>query len=141
MGVRHPRFSVAVGLILAAAAAYAANGIDVTRGADAMVFGNCVPSLVVENRSAETINYLQVDLVLALTNGQERTVELQSAYSEGVLFPIAPGGKGPVLVHLYPPGPGLGVCYPLTQAQVLIGRGDDCDLRICFLNEDDGHGS
>ena len=44
--------------------------------------------------------------------------------------PIAPGGKGPVLVHLYPPGPGLGVCYPLTQAQVLIGRGDDCDLRI-----------
>jgi two-component system, cell cycle response regulator len=44
--------------------------------------------------------------------------------------PVAPGGKGPVLVHLYPPGPGLGVCYALSKAELLIGRGDDCDLRI-----------
>ena len=44
--------------------------------------------------------------------------------------PAAPGGRGPVLVHLYPPGPGLGVCYALTQAPLLIGRGDDCDVRI-----------
>jgi two-component system, cell cycle response regulator len=44
--------------------------------------------------------------------------------------PIAPSGKGPVLVHLYPPGPGLGVCYALNQAPLLIGRGDDCDVRI-----------
>jgi hypothetical protein len=70
MGIRHPRFGVAVGLVLAASAAYAANGIDVRRGADAMVFGNCVPSLVVENKSAETIDYLQVDVVMSLENGQ-----------------------------------------------------------------------
>jgi len=44
--------------------------------------------------------------------------------------PVTPAGKGPVLVHLYPPGPGLGVCYPLSQAPLLIGRGDDCDVRI-----------
>ncbi len=44
----------AVGLILAAFSARAANGIDVRRGADAVVFGNCVPGLVVENKSAET---------------------------------------------------------------------------------------
>jgi hypothetical protein len=38
--------------------AHAANGIDVMRGADSTVFGNCVPSLVVENKSAETIEPL-----------------------------------------------------------------------------------
>ena len=59
---RHPRRCNCVGLILAATAALAANGIDVRRGEDATVFGNCVPSLVVENKSAETIDYLQVDL-------------------------------------------------------------------------------
>src|SRR6266853_4291563 len=87
-------------LTLAAMPALAANGINVKRGEDALVFGNCVPSLVVENKSGETIDYLQVDLVLALTDGQERTVELQSAYREGVLFPIAPGGKATLKQHL-----------------------------------------
>ena len=101
MRIRHPRVGVAVGLIFAASTAYAANGIDVTRGQDAMVFGNCVPSLVVENRSAETIDYLQVDVVVALENGQERTVELKSAYREGVLYPIGPGGKATLKQHLY----------------------------------------
>ena len=100
MRIRHPRFGVAVGLIFAASSALAANGIDVTRGQDAMVFGNCVPSLVVENRSAETIDYLQVDVVVALENGQERTVELKSAYREGVLYPIGPGGKATLKQHL-----------------------------------------
>jgi hypothetical protein len=100
MRIRHPRVGVAVGLIFAASTALAANGIDVTRGQDAMVFGNCVPSLVVENKSAETIDYLQVDVVVALENGQERTVELKSAYREGVLYPIGPGGKATLKQHL-----------------------------------------
>jgi len=100
MRIRHPRVGVAVGLIFAASSALAANGIDVTRGQDAMVFGNCVPSLVVENRSAQTIDYLQVDVVVALENGQERTVELKSAYREGVLYPIGPGGKATLKQHL-----------------------------------------
>ena len=65
-----------------------------------MVFGNCVPSLVVENKSAETIDYLQVDVAVALGNGQERTVELKSAYREGVLYPIAAGGKATLKQHL-----------------------------------------
>ena len=97
-----------LGLMVVATSALAANGINVKRGEDAVVFGNCVPSLVVENRSGETINYLQVDLVLALANGQERTVELQSAYREGVLFPIAPGGKAVLKQHL-DTSPALGV--------------------------------
>ena len=57
------------------------------------MFGSCVPSLVVENKSAETIDFLQVDLTIVLNDGQQRTVPLQSAYHEGVLYPIAPGGK------------------------------------------------
>jgi hypothetical protein len=92
--------TAAAGLLLAPNLAHAASGIDVTRGADAMVFGNCVPSLVVENKSSQTIDYLQVDLVVSLANGQERTVELKSAYREGVLFPILPGAKATLKQHL-----------------------------------------
>jgi hypothetical protein len=91
---------IAVGLIFAGSAAHAANGIDVKRGADSTVYGNCVPSLVVDNKSSETIDYLQVDVVVALGNGQERTVELKSAYREGVLYPIVPGGKATLKQHL-----------------------------------------
>jgi hypothetical protein len=94
------RSLVAVGLIIAAFPALAANGIDVRRGEDSLVFGNCVPSLVVENKSSETIDYLQVDLVVALSDGRQQTVELQSAYREGVLYPIAPGGKATLKQHL-----------------------------------------
>ena len=94
------RSAVVLGLFLASSGALAANGIDVKRGTDSLVFGNCVPSLVVENKSRETIDYLQVDLVMALNNGQERTVELKSAYREGVLHPIAPGGTATLKQHL-----------------------------------------
>jgi hypothetical protein len=87
-------------LLLIAAPVLAANGINVKRGEDALVFGNCVPSLVVENMSTETIDYLQVELILALTDGQERKVELESAYRGGILYPIAPGGKAVLKQHL-----------------------------------------
>jgi len=59
-----------------------------------------VPSLVVENKSGETIDYLQVDVVLALRDGRQRTVELKSAYREGVPAPIAPGGRATLSQHL-----------------------------------------
>ncbi len=91
---------VALSLVLSGTAALAANGIDVKRGSDANVYGNCVPSLVVENQSGETIDYLQVDVVLALRDGRQRTVELKSAYREGVPSPIAPGAKATLHQHL-----------------------------------------
>ena len=91
---------IAVGLIFAPLPLLAANGIDVRRGTDTMVYGNCVPSLVVENGSAEAIDYLQVDVVVSLGNGQERTVELKSAYRDGVLYPIGPGGTAILKQHL-----------------------------------------
>lgn len=89
-----------IGFGLMPAVALAANGIDVSRGADKVMFGSCVPSLVAVNKSSETIDYLQVDVVLALGNGQERTVELKSAYREGILFPIKPGEKTILKQHL-----------------------------------------
>jgi hypothetical protein len=85
---------------LAPMLALAANGIDVSRGADKVEFGSCVPSLTVENRSGRTIDYLQVDLTIGLSNGQQRTVELKSAYREGILYPIEPGGTAVLRQHL-----------------------------------------
>jgi len=74
-------------------AAVAANGIAVKRGEDAMLYGNCVPSLVAVNGSAQTIDFLQVDVVVALRGGQQRTIELRSGYREGIVRPIAPGAS------------------------------------------------
>lgn len=34
------------------------------------------------------------------------------------------------LVHIYPTGPTMGCRYPLTDRPLIIGRGDDCDVRL-----------
>ena len=34
------------------------------------------------------------------------------------------------VVHIYPVGPGMGARYPLGEVPVVIGRGNDCDIRI-----------
>jgi diguanylate cyclase (GGDEF)-like protein len=34
------------------------------------------------------------------------------------------------LVHIYPTGPGMGSLYSLGDAPQIIGRGEDCDLRL-----------
>ena len=34
------------------------------------------------------------------------------------------------VVHIYPTGPGMGTRYPLTDSPMVIGRGNDCDIRI-----------
>jgi hypothetical protein len=122
---------VALGLTVVGTAAIAANGIDVKRGSDANVFGNCVPSLLVENKSGETIGYLQVDVVLALRNGSERTVELKSAYREGAPAPIAPGATATLKQHL-DTSRALGVpCGEVRERKVLqticeTARGTTC---------------
>ena len=94
------RIDMAFLLVAVSFPAFAANGIDVTRGGDSNIYGNCVPSLVVENKSGETIDYLQVDVVLTLRNGRQRTVELKSAYREGAPAPIAPGARATLSQHL-----------------------------------------
>ena len=34
------------------------------------------------------------------------------------------------VVHIYPTGPGMGTRYSLTDTPVVLGRGNDCDIRI-----------
>jgi diguanylate cyclase (GGDEF)-like protein len=34
------------------------------------------------------------------------------------------------LVHIYPTGPSMGRRYPLGDKALMVGRGDDCDIRI-----------
>ncbi len=46
----------------------------------------------------------------------------------------APGaggtGRAAFLVHIYPTGPAMGSRYALGDAPLVIGRGEDCDIRI-----------
>jgi hypothetical protein len=88
--------------------ALAAGGIEVTRGPDRSEYGSCIPSLLVQNTSNETVDYLEVDLVLDLADGRRRTVELKSAYHEGILYPIGPGVGATLRQHL-DTSPALGV--------------------------------
>ncbi|MGH9576066.1 MAG: hypothetical protein ACRD3R_01425 [Terriglobales bacterium] len=120
---------VASGLLLASTA-LASNGIAVKRGEDGMVYGNCVPSLVIVNRSAQTIDFLQVDVVAALRDGRERTIELRSGYRDGIPRPIAPGATA-TLRQQFDLSPLLGApCAEVTARRV--GRticeagGKDC---------------
>jgi diguanylate cyclase (GGDEF)-like protein len=47
-------------------------------------------------------------------------------------IPLPPrlAGRAALLVHIYPPGPGMGSCYPLGSQPLTLGRGNDCDIRI-----------
>lgn len=93
MNARELVFASSAILTGLAGAALAANGIAVKRGEDATIYGSCVPSLVATNALAQAVDFLQVDLVVTLRGGQERTVELRSAYREGIARPIAPGAS------------------------------------------------
>jgi hypothetical protein len=101
-----------------AGAPLAANGIAVKRGADGMVYGNCVPSLVVVNGSARAIDFLQVDLVVALRGGEEKTVELRSRYRDGAARPIAPGATAVLSQQLDLSVPLGAACSAITARRV-----------------------
>ena len=44
--------------------------------------------------------------------------------------PVSMTSKQACLVHIYPTGPGMGTRYPLGDAPIVLGRGNDCDIRI-----------
>jgi hypothetical protein len=92
--------SVTSGILLSVQASGAQPGIEVHRGDDGLVFGSCVPSLVAENKSTENVGFLQVDVLFTLANGEQRDIELQSSYRDGILFPIVPGAKALLKQHL-----------------------------------------
>jgi diguanylate cyclase (GGDEF)-like protein len=43
---------------------------------------------------------------------------------------VSATGRGACVVHIYPTGPGMGTRYTLGDAPVVLGRGNDCDIRI-----------
>ena len=65
-----------------------------------MVYDAARQRVLLLNNSSEIIDYLQVDVAVTLGNGQERIVELKSAYREGVLDPIGVGGTATLKQHL-----------------------------------------
>lgn len=44
--------------------------------------------------------------------------------------PIVSTRRDACVVHIYPTGPGMGTRYPLADTPVVLGRGNDCDIRI-----------
>ena len=124
---------LAVSAFLAGAAA-AANGIAVKRGADEMVYGSCVPSLVAVNTSAQPIDFLQVDVVVVLRGGQERTVELRSRYRDGIARPIAPGATATLSQQLDLSVPLGAACSAIVSRRVARticdAGGRDCSAAV-----------
>ena len=117
-----------------AGAAVAANGIAVRRGADEMLYGSCVPSLVAVNASAQPIDFLQVDVVVVLRGGQERTVELRSRYRDGVALPIAPGASATLRQQLDLSVPLGAACSAIASRRVARticdAGGRDCSAAV-----------
>lgn len=71
--------------------ALAQDRIEISRGADKVVLGSCVPSLKAVNNTAAVIDYLEVGLRFTLKSGEARTLEFRSRYRDGVEKPIPPG--------------------------------------------------
>jgi diguanylate cyclase (GGDEF)-like protein len=44
--------------------------------------------------------------------------------------PVSVTNRSACLVHIYPTGPGMGARYPLNDRPLVIGRGNDCEIRI-----------
>jgi diguanylate cyclase (GGDEF)-like protein len=44
--------------------------------------------------------------------------------------PISTTRRDACVVHIYPTGPGMGARYTLSDSPVVLGRGNDCDIRI-----------
>ncbi len=44
--------------------------------------------------------------------------------------PLSATRRDACVVHIYPTGPGMGARYPLSDTPVVLGRGNDCDIRI-----------
>jgi diguanylate cyclase (GGDEF)-like protein len=44
--------------------------------------------------------------------------------------PLSATSRNSCLIHIYPTGPGMGARYTLSDVALVIGRGNDCDIRI-----------
>jgi diguanylate cyclase (GGDEF)-like protein len=43
---------------------------------------------------------------------------------------VSATGRDACVVHIYPTGPGMGTRYALSDSPMVLGRGNDCDIRI-----------
>jgi diguanylate cyclase (GGDEF)-like protein len=66
---------------------------------------------------------------LAITVGElvEKTTETWVTAPERL---VSTTRRDACVVHIYPTGPGMGTRYALADTPVVIGRGNDCDIRI-----------
>jgi hypothetical protein len=94
-------YGVVLATIMAGSGAAAAlDRIEISRGADSVVHGSCVPSLRAFNHTQMVVDYLEVTLSFTLKSGEQRTLELRSRYREGAERPIAPGTTADLKVQL-----------------------------------------
>ena len=94
-----PIAAVVVIVALSAMPSRADDIIVVTRGPDTTLFGSCLPSLIAQNRSRQSIDYIQVDLDFLLRGGVMHRHEFKSSYRYGVSRPIQPGASRPLVIH------------------------------------------
>lgn len=87
-------------VLAAGGMAAAQDRIEISRGADRLVLGSCVPSLKAVNNTSMVVDYLEVGLSFTLKSGEARTLEFRSRYRDGVERPIAPGMTADLNVQL-----------------------------------------
>jgi diguanylate cyclase (GGDEF)-like protein len=66
-------------------------------------------------------------LMMAPGDRQERSSETWVTVPER---PVVISRHDACLVHIYPTGQGMGTRYPLGDTALVVGRGNDCDIRI-----------
>ena len=104
--MRAGRCRYAVSVVVAAATmagggpAVAQDRIEISRGADSVVHGSCVPSLRAFNHTQMVVDYLEVALRFTLKSGESRTLEFRSRYRHGAERPIAPGTTADLKIQL-----------------------------------------
>lgn len=108
--------------VLAAAfagAAQAQDRIDVSRGADRVVHGSCVPSFKAVNNLGIVVDYLEIGLGFRLGSGDVRALAFRSRYRGGIERPIAPGHTADLTVQLDLSRPLGAACADIVAIEVI----------------------
>jgi hypothetical protein len=108
----------ALALMAGPAWAQGAGVVEVARASEAEAHGACAPSFVAVNRTAQPVDYLQIDVSFALPDGRRQTMEFRSAYAGGVERPIAPGESAPLRIQPDLSRPILARCAELGGAEL-----------------------
>ncbi len=69
------------------------------------------------------------ELLLASGAAMDKVIE-QTTKIKALERPVTATNRQACLVHIYPTGPGMGTRYPLGDLPLVLGRGNDCEIRI-----------